>query len=342
MRRLGNTLYITTQGSYLSKDGDCVAVSREGAGKTRVPLTAVDGLVCFGQVSLSPFLMGHCADSGVCVSFLTETGRFLARVEGAVSGNVLLRRAQYRAADDAGRRSALVHSLVAGKVANQRHVLRRARRDHGEDAEGRLADALRVLNGVLRRASPEGEVDVLRGQEGEAARAYFSAFPTLLRSEGPAFRFAGRVRRPPTDPVNALLSFVYVLLTHDVRGSLETVGLDPAVGFLHAERPGRPSLALDVVEEFRAWFADRLVLSLINRGQVKADDFETGPSGAVTLTEEGRRTVLVAYQERKREEVVHPFTKEKAAIGLLWFVQARLLAMHLRGDLDAYPPFLAK
>ncbi|MFA7429557.1 MAG: type I-C CRISPR-associated endonuclease Cas1c [Rhodospirillaceae bacterium] len=342
MRRLGNTLYITTQGSYLSKDGDCVQVTREGAGKTRVPLTSVDGIVCFGQVSVSPFLLGHCADSGVCVSLLTQNGRFLARVEGPVSGNVLLRRAQYRATDDPARRAGIVHSLVAGKVANQRHVLRRARRDHGEDAEGCLADALRVLDGVLRRASPEGGVDTLRGQEGEAARAYFSAFPVLVRATDPAFRFAGRVRRPPTDPVNALLSFVYVLLTHDVRGALEMVGLDPAFGFLHVDRPGRPSLALDLMEEFRAWFADRLVLSLVNRGQVGGRDFDTGPSGAVTLTDDGRRTVLVAYQERKREEVMHPFTAEKVAIGLLWFVQARLLAMHLRGDLDAYPPFLAK
>lgn len=342
MRRLGNTLYITTQGSYLSKDGDCVTVSREGAGKTRVPLTSVDGIVCFGQVSVSPFLLGHCAEQGVCVSHLTENGRFLARVEGPVSGNVLLRRAQYRAADDPARRAAIVHSLVAGKVANQRHVLRRARRDHGEDAEGRLAEALRVLDGVLRRAVPEGGVDVLRGQEGEAARAYFSAFPVLVRAADPAFRFAGRVRRPPTDAINALLSFVYVLLTHDARGALEAVGLDPAVGFLHTERPGRPSLALDLMEEFRAWFADRLVLSLVNRGQVAARDFDTGPAGAVTLTDDGRRAVMVAYQERKREEVTHPFTGEKVAVGLLWFVQARLLAMHLRGDLDAYPPFLAK
>lgn len=342
MRRLGNTLYITTQGSYLSKDGDCVCVARDGAPKTRIPLHSVDGLVCFGQVSASPFLLGHCSESGVCVTWLTEGGRFLARVEGPVSGNVLLRRAQYRAADDAARRAVIAHGIVAGKLANQRTVLRRARRDHGADPDGRLDAALRALDGALRRATPEAGVDVLRGQEGEGARAYFSAFPVLVRSDDPAFRFTGRVRRPPTDPLNAMISFVYVLLTHDVRGALETVGLDPAVGFLHTERPGRPSLALDLVEEFRAWFADRLVLSLVNRGQIGPKDFETDPSGAVSLTEDGRRTLLVAYQERKREEITHPFTGEKVPIGLAWFVQARLLAMHLRGDLDAYPPFLTK
>ena len=342
MRRLGNTLYITSQGTWLSKEGDCVLVTREDKTKTRVPLNAVDGIVCFGQVSVSPFLFGHAAASGVTLSHLTENGRFLARVEGPVAGNVRLRRTQYRTTDDPTACAAIVRAVIAGKVHNQRHVLRRALRDHGADADGLLAQGLERLDAALRRLQSEtaADVDTLRGTEGEAAQAYFAAFPALLRGGG--FGFSGRRRRPPPDPVNALLSFLYVLLTPDARSALETVGLDPAVGFLHRDRPGRPSLALDLVEEFRAWFADRLALTLINRGQLSVSDFETSETGAVTLGETARKTVLIAYQERKREEIRHPFTDETMAVGLLWFMQARLLAMHLRGDLDAYPPFLAR
>ncbi len=341
MRRMGNTLYVTSQGTWLSKEGDCVVVEREAGAKTRVPLSAVDGIVCFGRVSMSPFLLGHAAEMGVTISHLTENGRFLARVEGPVSGNVRLRRAQYRAADDPLASAAIVRSVVAGKVHNQRHVLRRALRDHGPDAGGLLSAGTARLDAALRRVqAADAEGDLLRGIEGDAATAYFGSFPALIRN--PAFGFAGRRRRPPPDPVNALLSFVYVLLTHDVRSALESVGLDPAVGFLHRDRPGRPSLALDLVEEFRGWFADRLVLSLINRGQLDAGDFETAEGGAVSLRDEGRKAVLVAYQERKREEIRHPYTGDTQPIGLLWYAQARLLAMRLRGDLDAYPPFLAR
>lgn len=342
MRRMGNTLYITSQGTWLSKEGDCVVVAREEGAKTRVPLSAVDGIVCFGRVSMSPFLLGHAAESGVTISHFTENGRFLARIEGPVSGNVRLRRAQYRASDDPLAAATVVRGLVAGKVHNQRHVLRRAVRDHGGDAAGLLAAGVERLDAALRRiqAAPAAGVDLLRGIEGDAATAYFAAFPALLRNA--AFGFPGRRRRPPPDPLNALLSFVYVLLTHDARSALEAVGLDPAVGFLHRDRPGRPSLALDLVEEFRAWFADRLVLSLVNRGQLGPGDFETAETGAVSLSDGGRKTVLVAYQERKREEIRHPYTGEALPVGLLWHAQARLLAMHLRGDLDAYPPFLAR
>lgn len=342
MRRMGNTIYVTSQGSWLAKEGDCVVVAREEGAKTRVPLNAVDGIVCFGRVSISPFLMGHAAESGVTISHLTENGRFLARIEGPVSGNVRLRRAQYRASDDGRACAAVVRGIVAGKVHNQRHVLRRARRDHGADAAGLLDAGIERLDAALRRlqAEPNADVDAFRGIEGDAGAAYFAAFPALLRTDG--FRFAGRSRRPPLDPVNALLSFLYVLLTHDARSALEAVGLDPAVGFLHRDRPGRPSLALDLVEEFRAWFADRLALSLINRGQLAAGDFETAETGAVSLSDAGRKTVLIAYQERKKDEIHHPYTDETLSVGLLWYAQARLLAMHLRGDLDAYPPFLAR
>lgn len=342
MKRLGNTLYVTSQGSYLSKDGDCVLVAREDGGKTRVPLHNVDGIVGFGRVSASPFLLGACAGAGVTLTWLTEHGRFLARVEGPVSGNVRLRRAQYAAADDPQASADLARALLAGKIANQRAVLLRARRDHGEDTAGRISAAIDTLAAALRRLEATPELDALRGVEGDAAAAYFSAFPALVRNPEPAFAFSGRVRRPPTDAVNCLLSFVYTLLTHDARAALEEVGLDPQVGFLHRERPGRPSLALDLVEEFRAWFADRLVLSLVNRAQVRPHDFLADAAGAVTLTDAARRTVLIAYQERKAEEIRHPFLDETCAVGLLWHAQARLLAKRLRGDLDAYPPFIPR
>jgi CRISPR-associated protein Cas1 len=342
MKRLGNTLYVTSQGSYLSKDGDCVLITREDGGKTRVPLHNVDGIVGFGRVSASPFLLGACAEAGVTLSWLTERGRFLARVEGPVAGNVRLRRAQYAATDKADACTDLARAMLTGKIANQRGVLLRARRDHGADVAGRISASINALTIALRQLEATPGLDALRGVEGDAAAAYFAAFPALLRGEDPAFAFTGRVRRPPTDAVNCLLSFVYTLLTHDARSALEGVGLDPQVGFLHRERPGRPSLALDLVEEFRAWFADRLVLSLINRGQVRARDFLADDAGAVTLTDEARRTVLVAYQERKAEEIRHPFLDETCAVGLLWHAQARLLAMRLRGDLDAYPPFIAR
>lgn len=341
MKRLGNTLYVTSQGTYLAKDGECVLIARDDGQKTRVPLHNVDGIVTFGQVSASPFLLGHCAEIGVTVTFLTERGRFLARVEGPVSGNVRLRRAQYRASDDITATAGICRAVLAAKIAGQRAVLQRARRDHG-DPSGRLSPAIESLAAALRRLDRQADGDSLRGTEGEAAQCYFSVFPELIRASDPAFAFTGRNRRPPRDAINCLLSFVYTLLVHDARSALEAVGLDPQVGFLHRDRPGRPSLALDLMEEFRPGFADRLVLSLVNRGQVKAPDFTCSESGAVTLSDEARKTVLVAYQTRKSEETRHPFLDEACSVGLLWHAQARLLAMHLRGDLDAYPPYLPR
>jgi CRISPR-associated protein Cas1 len=344
VRRLGNTLYVTTQGAYLSKDGECVRVARDGLSPSLIPIHGVDGIVAFGQVGISPPLLGYCAERGVTVSWFSENGRFLARAEGPVSGNVLLRRAQYRAADSPKRSASIARSVVIGKVLNQKGVLRRALRDHGgalcEIDRLAIDDAAGHLDRVLVGLGKDLDLDRVRGMEGDAARVYFSAFPKLLRE--PGFKFEERVRRPPTDPVNASLSFVYSLLTHDARSALDAVGLDPAVGFLHRDRPGRPSLALDLVEEFRAWFADRLVLTLINRRQLSAGDFTVLEGGTVRLTDAGRRTVLVAYQERKREELQHPFTGEKLPIGLLWHEQARLMSAHVRGDLDAYPPFVAR
>ncbi|PZP11066.1 MAG: subtype I-C CRISPR-associated endonuclease Cas1, partial [Sphingomonas hengshuiensis] len=274
----------------------------------------------------------------------TPHGRFLARVEGPVSGNVLLRRAQYRASDDPTRCAAIVRNLLAGKIHNQRAVLARGWRDHGEKLTDVAAfqHALKRLKRIPQRILLESDVDLLRGLEGEAAQAYFGVFDQLIRVESPLLRFGGRNRRPPRDAFNALLSFLYTLLTHDCRSALETVGLDPAVGFLHRDRPGRPSLALDMAEEFRPLLGERLALSLINRRQLNERDFVVFDNGAVQLKDDARKTVLVAYQERKREQLQHAYLGEKADIGLLPFIQAQLLARHLRGDLDGYPPFLWK
>ncbi len=346
MRRHLNTLYVTTQGAWLNKDGENIVVSVESEERGRVPLHTIGSIVGFGRVLISPPLLGACCAAGISINHLTEEGRFLARVEGPVSGNVHLRRAQYRWADDPVRRDAIVKSIVAGKVLNQRTVVARGLRDHGEaleaGASAALSEALERMSGIVRRLAKPLDTAALRGAEGEAGLVYFSVFDHLVRGEKPTFAFTGRSRRPPLDAINAVLSFVYALLATDVRGALESVGLDPAVGYLHADRPGRPSLALDVMEEFRPFFADRLVLSLVNRKQLAPRDFRTLDNGATLLTDDGRKAVLVAYQERKRDEIQHPFLNEKVTLGLLWFVQAQLLARYLRGDLDAYPPFIWK
>jgi CRISPR-associated protein Cas1 len=343
MRQLLNTLYVTTQGAWLAREGETVDVRVGKESKLRVPIQTLASIVCFGQVSCSPFLMGLCAERGVSIAFLTEHGRFLARVEGPVSGNVLLRRRQYRCADLAEHASSVTYSVLVAKLANCRNVLLRGARS-GE--AGAASDALeRGAQRILQLASalkPTLPVPELRGIEGEAARTYFSVFDHLIGVEGEEFRFRGRSRRPPVDKVNALLSFVYTLVTHDVRSALETVGLDPAVGYLHVERPGRPSLALDLVEELRPVIADRLVLTLINRRQVAAGGFRKLESGGVVMDDATRKEVLVAYQKRKQEEIVHPYLQEKIAFGMVPFAQSTLLARHLRGDLQVYPSFLWK
>jgi CRISPR-associated protein Cas1 len=339
MKHLLNTLYVTTQGSYISKEGECLRITQGDQLVARIPVHTLSGLVVFGQVSLSPFLLGHCAENGVCVTWLTERGRFLASLHGPVSGNVLLRRRQYRLADDEAAAAGVARALVIGKIYNCRTMLRRAARER-PDAE--LEAACESLTHCLRHLEREVPLDQVRGREGEAAGIYFKVFNLLITNKEPEFAFAGRNRRPPLDAVNCLLSFYYTLLTHEVRGALEGVGLDPAVGFLHRDRPGRPSLALDLMEEFRPYLADRLALTLINRGQLKARDFIHSETGAVTLSDKGRKEVITAWQERKREEIEHPFLKEKMPVGLLWQIQAQLLARHLRGDLDAYPPFVVR
>jgi CRISPR-associated protein Cas1 len=341
MKKHLNTLYVTTQNSYLFKEGESVVVKVENENRLRLPVHTLDGIVCFGAVSMSPFLMHHCAENDVSVSFLSEYGKFLARIQGPVSGNVLLRREQYRRADDSEASAQITRSFLIGKLSNARTVLRRALRDHGEKTDFQsLEKAEQRLTQYLQRLERIRPVGELRGIEGEAAASYFDAFPQLITAKDPAFVFSGRNRRPPLDPVNALLSFVYTLLVHDCRSALEGVGLDPCVGYLHCDRPGRPSLALDLMEEFRSFFAERLVLSLINLKQIQSKDFNDSAGGAVTMTDEARKAVLTAWQKRKQEEITHPYLGEKCKAGLLPHLQAQLLARHLRGDLDAYPPFI--
>lgn len=344
MKKLLNTVYVTTEGAGLRKDGENLVVEVDGNERGRVPMHMLAGAVIFGGIYVSPALMQACAAAGITLVLLDRIGRFQARIEGPVTGNVLLRRAQYRASDMP---EDIVRSIVTGKISNQRAVLMRGLRDYStemsDDARAKVLVVTDRLAQILRKVSLGTDApDVLRGAEGEAAALYFSVFDYLIRSPDPELRFKGRSRRPPLDPVNALLSFLYTLLTHDCRSAAESVGLDPAVGFLHRDRPGRPSLALDLMEELRPVLADRLVLSLINRRQIRAGDFEIQDSGAVFLTDEARKAVLTAWQERKKQERRHPFLEETAPLGLVPYLQAQLLARHLRGDLDAYPPWFWK
>lgn len=343
MKKHLNTLFITTQGAYLSKDGETVLVRVDNEVRLRMPIHMIGGIVCFGNVLCSPFLLGFCAERDVAVSFLSEHGRFLARVQGPVSGNVLLRREQYRRADNLKAAAEIARSLLAGKLANCRTVLQRALRDHADKVNVQaVREATSGLTLCIERLGREPELDALRGIEGNAANLYFGVFNELVTAQKEDFTFEQRTRRPPLDNVNALLSFVYTLVMHDVRSALESTGLDPSVGFLHRDRPGRPGLALDMMEEFRPFLADRLVLSLINLKKVRGSGFVKSESGAVTMSDETRKEVLVSYQNRKQEEIVQPFLNEKVNVGMLFHVQALLFARALRGDLDGYPPFIWK
>lgn len=343
MKQHLNTLFVTTQGAYLRKEGEAVVVSVERETKLRVPLHNLGGIVCFGRVGASPALLGKCADAGVAVSFLTESGRLQARVIGFSPGNVLLRREQYRRTDDARQVLPIVQPIILAKLLNSRSVLHRATRDYPEAAgrDALLAAAQRLAAGV-DQAEHARNPDQLRGIEGESASIYFDVFAHLITRAKNGWRFDGRSRRPPRDPVNALLSFLYTMLVHDARSACEAAGLDSQVGFLHRDRPGRPSLALDLMEELRAFLCDRLAVTLINREQVKPDGFRTTETGGVVMDEATRKAVIAAYQKRKQETVTHPFLGEKVSVGLIAHFQARLLARHLRGDLDAYPAFIWK
>lgn len=341
MRKLLNILYVATQGAYLHKQGESVVVEVEKEIRLRVPIHNLQGVVCFGNVLCSPFLLGHCASNQVAVSFLTQYGRFLAAVHGPVSGNVLLRRQQYRIADNEEASLAIAKNILQAKVANARQVVLRGKRDGYGDTDALMATGER-LRQFIRKLEQAEQVDVLRGVEGEAARSYFSTFNNLMTQQKDKFAFTARSRRPPLDRINALLSFLYVLLMHDIASALECNGLDPCVGFLHRDRPGRKGLALDLLDEFRPWLADRLALSLVNRRQIQPKHFRCEDGGAVLLNDEGRKVVLDAWQKRKQEEITHPFLEENVPIGLCAHLQALLMARYLRGDLDMYPPLFWK
>ena len=343
MKQHLNTLFVTTQGAYLSQYGEALQVKVEDETRLQLPLHTIGGIVCFGQVGVSPWLMGKCAELGIAISFLSEQGKFHARVVGFTPGNVLLRREQYRRADDGPACAAIARNIVAAKIANARTVLLRSMRDY-PDADGRdeLESAAGRLAYSLQQVQKANDLEWTRGMEGESASTYFGVFARLITSQREGFTFVGRNRRPPLDPVNALLSFLYAMLGHDARAACEAVGLDAQVGFLHRDRPGRAGLALDLMEEFRPFLADRLALSLINRQQVQPDGFRRTESGGIEMNDETRKMVLTAYQKRKQDTITHPFLGEETTVGLLIHLQARLLARHLRGDLDGYPPFIWK
>ncbi len=343
MKRLLNTLYITSPGTYLSKEGETVRVEVEREVRLKIPVHNLKSVVCFGPVTFSPPLMELCSKHNISIAFFNQWGKFQARVHGRVSGNVLLRRKQFRCADEELFCAKFAHSILAAKISNSRAVLLRAVRDRPSSNNNKAFNlAQKKLSALLRDLCDTNDLGVLRGKEGDAAKVYFSVFDGLITKNKDGFFFKGRNRRPPMDSMNALLSFVYTLLVNDIVSALEGVGLDPAVGFLHRDRPGRPSLALDMVEEFRHCLADRLVLSLVNLQQIKPSGFRKTESGAVLMNEETRKTVLVAWQTRKQEEIRHPFLDEKISVGLLFHAQAQLLARHLRGDIEMYPPFFWK
>ena len=344
MQQILNTLYVTTPNAYVHLDNDTVRIEVERETRLRVPLHHLGAVVCFGNVLLSPAIMARCAGEGIGLVLLDMNGRFRARVEGPVSGNILLRQAQHRQAADGAGALELARAIVAGKIRNTRTVAMRGARDSDDPSdEAALSAAAVHLDASLRQAAEATDLDTLRGVEGEAARTYFSVLSNLVKvdARGP-FRFNGRTRRPPRDRMNAMLSFLYSMLMNDCRSAVEAVGLDPQLGFLHAVRPGRAALALDLMEEFRAYVADRLALTLVNRAQIRAEDFDERDGGAVLLKDEARRKVITAYQERKQEEVTHALLDTKMPLGLLPFTQARLLARHLRGDSQAYIPFIAR
>ena len=343
MHQLLNTLYVMTENSYLHLDHETLKVSVEKETKLQVPLHHLGGVVCFGDVMVSPALMRRCGEDGRSLVLLDRNGRFKARLEGPMSGNVLLRRAQHEWSSNADKSLGIATKIVAGKIQNSRQVLMRSAREatDTEDEEA-LRNGSAALADSLSRIPRCDDIDRLRGFEGESARAYFNCFDRMVLEDRESFRFDGRSRRPPLDRMNALLSFLYSMLTNDCVAAAEGVGLDPQVGFLHVLRPGRPALALDLMEELRAVLADRLALTLVNRRQITAAHFDDRPGGAVYLGEEGRKLVVVAYQTRKQEEILHPLLEQKMLLGLVPHVQARLIARVLRGDMEDYVPFLQR
>jgi len=340
MRKLLNTLYITNPNAYLSKDGENIVVKVDEEETVRRPIHILESIICFNYNGMSPALMKLCADHGVTVSFVNQFGTFLGRVQGEVNGNVLLRRTQYRIADNADKSLEISRNFIIGKVVNGRKIINRALRDHSAVVNNELLLEVqdKMLNSI-DKIKNSSTADELRGIEGEIAKTYFQGINELVLQQKESFFFIERSRRPPRDNLNALMSYAYTLLTHEMESALETVGLDPYVGFFHTDRPGRVSLALDMIEELRAYMADRFVISLINMKQISAEDFVIKENGGILMKDETRKIFLSAWQKRKQEIVEHPFSHEKIEFGLIPYVQACLMARFIRGDLEEYPPF---
>ena len=343
MKKLLNTLYVTSQDSYLSLDGENIVLLNQELEAGRVPLHNLEAIVSFGYRGASPALMGACADRNISLCFLSPQGKFLARVSGKVRGNVVLRKRQYELSETSETALSVARSCILGKVYNSRWILERATRDHGLQVDvGQLKKASYYLKNSLKSISDCQEMAQLRGYEGEAASIYFGVFSELILQQKKEFTFHGRNKRPPMDNVNAMLSFAYTLLTNMIASALETVGLDPYVGFMHTDRPGRVSLALDLIEELRPVLADRFVITLINRKIITGKDFKKKEDGAVLMSDDARKKLLVEWQNKKKEMITHPYLNEKVEWGMIPFVQAMLLSRFLRGDIDEYPPFFWK
>ncbi len=347
MKKHLNTLYITSDEAYVRKEQETFVVEiKDDNGNWKkafqAPIHSIENIVCFGFKPLTPQLMAFCAERNVGISYLTEQGKFLARVYGAQKGNVLLRKTQYSISDNEFESMKIAKNIVAAKVSNYRHILQRHQRNHPDNSSDEVNQVIEILGNRLKNIQQTKTLDELRGYEGECANKYFSVLSELITSQKDDFKFVQRSKRPPLDPSNALLSFLYAILANDVRSALETVGLDPQVGFLHQIRSGRPSLALDIMEEFRAYLGDRVMLNLINLKQVTIKDFEFRESGEVRISDKARKELLISYQKKKQEEITHPFLGEKMTVGLLPHIQAQLLARYIRGDIEEYPPFYLK
>ncbi len=342
MKKHLNTLYITSDDAFVHKERETFIVEVNNQKVFQAPIHTIENIVCFGFKPLTPQVMAFCAENNVGISYLTETGKFLARVYGAQKGNVLLRKAQYAISENEFESLQIAKPIIAAKVSNYRYLLLRHQRNHPENCTDAVISAAETLGRRLNNIQQTQTLDELRGYEGECANLYFGVLSSLITSQKDDFTFNQRTKRPPLDAANALLSFLYSILANDVRSALETVGLDPQVGFLHQLRPGRPSLALDIMEEFRAYLGDRVMLNLINLKQVTKKDFEIRESGEVRMSDSARKELLTSYQKRKQEEITHPFLGEKMTIGLLPHIQAQLLARYIRGDMETYPPFYLK
>lgn len=343
MRKLLNTLYVTIPNAYLACEGENVLIKVENEIKFRVPVHNLEGIVCFAFAGASPGLMHLCCERGVALSFFTEYGKFMGRVTGKVSGNILLRKNQYRWTDNEEACVRLAKRFILAKIINSRAVLHRAVRDHADVVDkSLLTSIMKLMLEMAKKVDKAEDLHTIRGLEGQAANLYFSGFDQLILAQKTDFHMTGRNRRPPLDRINALLSLLYTLLAHEVAAALESVGLDPQAGFLHRDRPGRASFALDIMEELRPHFADRLAITLINRNQIDADDFVIKENGAIIMDDATRKEILTAWQKRKQEEITHPYLDEKVPMGLVPYIQAMLMARHIRGDIEDYPPFFWK